>query len=425
MKYTFKLKEPKAEKETLILFCCEFKLENKKFVFSTGEKINPINWDFENKFPFTKGKKKTKFAESIKMQLDRHSDLFLETESLYIRIKEDFTSKTLRSVFDEEFKITIKGKNIFFDAYDVFMAEKQETLQWSAGTVKRYANIKNTLEAFEIAKKYPLTFSKIDLTFYGKFVSYCMEDRKQINNTYLKNLGFFKTFMFWAIKKKYTYNNVFESFNHDDYGNSIIKPTLTKQVALTIEDLGKLMSHEFKTVKLEKVRDVFVFACVTGMRFGELASINKSNVTDTFIILKEDKDETKQAREIPLTSISRYILHKYDYCLPLITNQKQNEYIKDVFEELKYSDVVQKVTTKGKENIKVDMNFYDRISTHTARRTFITMMKRQGKSDKLIASMTGHTDMKTLNAYYQVDAPEKQEAMDEVFNIPIPMKKVQ
>ena len=69
------------------------------------------------------------------------------------------------------------------------------------------------------------------------------------------------------------------------------------------------------------------------------------------------------------------------------------------------------------------MNFYDRISTHTARRTFITMMKRQGKSDKLIASMTGHTDMKTLNAYYQVDTPEKQEAMDEVFNIEIPMRK--
>ena len=37
------------------------------------------------------------------------------------------------------------------------------------------------------------------------------------------------------------------------------------------------------------------------------------------------------------------------------------------------------------QNIKQEMYFYDRISTHTARRTFITMMKRQGKSDKLIA----------------------------------------
>ena len=125
-----------------------------------------------------------------------------------------------------------------------------------------------------------------------------------------------------------------------------------------------------------------------------------------------------------MTSIARFILLKYDYQLPLIKNQKHNEYIKEVFAELKYNSKVQKVTTKGKENIKLEMNFYDRISTHTARRTFITMMKRQGKSDKLIASITGHSDMKTLNQYYQVSEPEKKEAMDEVFNIEIPLKKI-
>jgi integrase len=52
------------------------------------------------------------------------------------------------------------------------------------------------------------------------------------------------------------------------------------------------------------------------------------------------------------------------------------------------------------------------------------MMKRQGKSDKLIASITGHTDMKTLNAYYQINDDETKEAMDEVFNIEIPLRKL-
>ncbi len=91
---------------------------------------------------------------------------------------------------------------------------------------------------------------------------------------------------------------------------------------------------------------------------------------------------------------------------------------------MKYNDLVEKVTTRGKENIKEEMFYYDRISSHTARRTFITMMKRQGKSDKLIASITGHTDMKTLNQYYQVDSSEKKEAMDEVFAFEIPLRKV-
>jgi len=69
------------------------------------------------------------------------------------------------------------------------------------------------------------------------------------------------------------------------------------------------------------------------------------------------------------------------------------------------------------------MPFYDRISSHTSRRTFITMMKRKGKSDKLIAKITGHNDMKTLNQYYQVSDEEVNEAVKETFSIEIPLLK--
>ncbi|WP_133524836.1 tyrosine-type recombinase/integrase [Flavobacterium sp. 245] len=417
MKYTFKLKEPNSEKETLIFFTCFFKEEGKKFVYSTGETILPKHWDKENKFPFVSGSKRAKTSETLKQQLNRYSDLLIETDSLYKRIKETLTSAALKKVFDEEFKRTVSGKNVFFDAYDEFIAEKKKGQVWSKATIMRYDNIKNILKNFEKVKKYKLTYSRIDKTFHNEFTSYCMDDLKHINNTYARNLSLFKTFMYWSLEKKYTFNNAFVGFKK-------VPKVITNQIALTIEDLNKLMQHEFKTESLERVRDVFVFACVTGMRFGELSLITKSNVSEISIMLKEDKDETKEAREIPLTSLSRYILLKYDYKLPLIANQKQNKYIKDCFQELEYTHMVQKVTTKGKENIKEDMFFYDRISTHTARRTFITMMKRQGKSDKLIASITGHNDMKTLNQYYQVNDDEKKEAMDEVFSVEIPLKKI-
>jgi integrase len=417
MKYTFKLKEPNSEKETLILFTCSFKEENKKFVYSTGESILPKYWDKENKFPFVSGSKKGKTAETVKRQLNRYSDLLLETYSLYKRIGETLTSTILKKVFDEEFKKTVSGKNIFFDAFDEFMAEKKKGQAWAKATIKRYDNIKTILKNFEKVRKYKLTYSRINKTFHDEFTSYCMGDLKHINNTYARNLTLFKSFMYWSFEKKYTFNNAFIGFKK-------VPKVITNQIALTIDDLNNLMQHKFKTESLERVRDVFVFACVTGMRFGELSLISKSNVSEKCIMLKEDKDETKEAREIPLTNISRYILLKYDYKLPLIANQKQNKYIKDCFQEMEYTNMVQKVTTKGKENIKEDMFFYDRISTHTARRTFITMMKRQGKSDKLIASITGHNDMKTLNQYYQVNDDEKKEAMDEVFNVELKMKIV-
>lgn len=118
MKYTFKLKEPNSEKETLILFTCNFKDEtNQKFVYSTGETILPKHWDKENKFPYVSGSKKGKTAETIKQQLNRYSDLLIETASLYKRIGETLTSTALKKVFDEEFKKTVSGKNVFFRCF--------------------------------------------------------------------------------------------------------------------------------------------------------------------------------------------------------------------------------------------------------------------------------------------------------------------
>jgi integrase len=424
MKYTFKLKEPNLAKETSILFSCFFKYENKKFIYSTGEKIHPSNWDTPNKFPFTNGKNKSKFAEGIKMQLNRYSDLMLETESQYKKINEPFTTKTLKKVFDEEFKKTRSGKNIFFDAFDEFVAEKKETMQWTEGTEKRYLNVKKILKKFEIEKKHTLTFSGIDSNFYNKFAPFVIYTLNQTNSTYLKNLSLFKTFVNWSIRKKYTYNNAFLNFNKDDNGNAIIKPTITRQIGLTIDDLNRAMKHEFTIEKLERSRDLFVLQCVTGVRYGELFTIQRSNVTDSFLCIKDQKDKTKPDKEIPLTAILLYILKKYDYDLPMITNQKQNEYIKEVFKELGYTDLTLKTTTQGKEIITKELFFYQRITTHTARRTFITMLKRESKNDKLISTLTGHTNMNTLNNYYQVSDPEKKAAMDQVFNIEIPLKKI-
>lgn len=424
MKYTFKLKEPNSKKKTLILFSCYFKDENKRFIYSTGEKINPKNWDAKNKFPFKKGSNKSIIVESIIVQLNRYSDLMIKTEAERKKINEPFTHEVLKRIFNEEFKRIEKGKNVFFDSYDEFYNYKLSALHWTKGTAKRYKNIRSLLERFEIAKKYPLTFSRINEKFYFEFNDYCLNDLRHVNNTFLKNLVYFRTFMNWAIKNKHTYNDKFRDFNKDDSGKNIIKDVATNQIALTIEQLNKIMEHEFKTKSLERVRDVFAFACVTGMRYGELLFIKKSNVTDTHIILKEEKGVFKETRKIPLTSISKYLLNKYDYELPLITNQKQNEFLKLAFKEMDFSKVIEKTSNRGRKIERSEDYFYNRIQTHSARRTFITLMKKNGVADKVIARATGHKDIATLNKYYQVDDEQTKDAMNDVFDLPIPMKKI-
>lgn len=425
MNYTFKIKKTAVTtKPTTIYFTCFFKDEQKQFIYSTGEKVLPIHWSKQDKFLESSGENKAPDYESVKMQLDRYSNLLNQKESQYKIVKEVFTSDILKKEFDEKFKKTANGKTGFFDIYDLFTADKGNNSEWSAGTKKRYKNIRNMLEKFEEKKNYKLTFASINNKFHLAFKDYCLNELKHINNTYLRNLVFFKTFMNWSVKHKHTYNLDFRNFNINDSGKHIIKESVTSQIALTLEDLKALMKHEFESNKLEKSRDIFVFQCLTGMRYGELFLINRSNVTDSEIILKEEKGVFKEPRKIPLTTLSKYILSKYDYDLQPISNQKQNDYIKDVFEELEYTTKIEKSSNRGRDVVRSEDFFYNRINTHTARRTFITMMKKEGKSDKLIASISGHKDIATLNKYYQVDSEQTKEAVQDVFKIEIPLLKV-
>src|SRR5680860_1433252 len=78
---TFFLKKPKGDAETLILFSCYFKHEEKKFVYSTGENIHPKNWDFQNRQPKMHGKDKAPYGSSIRTQINRYSDKFGELQA--------------------------------------------------------------------------------------------------------------------------------------------------------------------------------------------------------------------------------------------------------------------------------------------------------------------------------------------------------
>ncbi|CAM1346374.1 tyrosine-type recombinase/integrase [Tenacibaculum crassostreae] len=412
MTCTFNLKDKKKNGLTLIYLKAYFKKEGKRFVYSTGESINPNEWDFKNRQPnnLTGRTSQADSHRTIKRQLDRYSNLFLLITETYKNTNQELTVEKIRQEFDKEFKRVTAGKNKFYEAYDEFMSFKQKNQEWSKATIKRYNNIKALLEDFEKSKKYKITFDTINQKFYTEFTDFCMVNRGHINNTFTRNVGLVKTFLFWALKNGHTYKADFINFKK--------KPkVITNQIALRKEDLETLLKSKMPSKKLERVKDVFIFSCVTGMRFGELKFVSRNIIEGKTLLLKEEKGSGKKSREIPLSSIALHVLEKYDYTLPIIANQKFNDYIKDVFEEAGYTHNVVKTSTRGKEVIREEMPFYKRISSHTARRTFITMMKRNGKSDKLIAEISGHNDMKTLNQYYQVSNEDVKEAVNETFDI--------
>ncbi len=412
MNFTYKLKEPKSEKETLIYFRSYFLNENKNFIYSTGEKINPSEWDFDNRQPNDLNGR-TKRAEnhrSIKKQLDRYSSFFTEIVNRYKNINEDLTLDILRQRFNEEFK-KIQSKDDFFRIYDEFIEEKENDFSGNAisnSTLKRYKCNKTLLEDFEKKAKHKLSLGKFDDKTFNKFLKFCVENREHSANTVHRNIGLLKTFLLWAFNKKYSFNNSFVNFK---------KPPKfrTDEIALNIEQVEEIYAHDFsKNKKFERVRDLFVFGCVTGMRFGNYSTISKNDVQGDFIRVIDLKSKSKNL-SIPLNNISKSILEKYDYQLPNISNQKMNEYIKEVFKELKFTDEIKKTMKYGDQLVEINSEFYKRISSHTARRSFITIMKNKRVPDKVIMSYTGHTSLEVFNAYYRPSEDDKVSYMNEVF----------
>lgn len=412
MNFTYKLKEPKSEKETLIYFRSYFLNENKNFIYSTGEKINPSEWDFDNRQPNDLNGR-TKRAEnhrSIKKQLDRYSSFFTEIVNRYKNINEDLTLDILRQRFNEEFK-KIQSKDDFFRIYDEFIEEKENDFSGNAisnSTLKRYKCNKTLLEDFEKKAKHKLSLGKFDDKTFNKFLKFCVENREHSANTVHRNIGLLKTFLLWAFNKKYSFNNSFVNFK---------KPPKfrTDEIALNIEQVEEIYAHDFsKNKKFERVRDLFVFGCVTGMRFGNYSTISKNDVQGDFIRVIDLKSKSKNL-SIPLNNISKSILEKYEYQLPNISNQKMNEYIKEVFKELKFTDEIKKTMKYGDQLVEINSEFYKRISSHTARRSFITIMKNKRVPDKVIMSYTGHTSLEVFNAYYRPSEDDKVSYMNEVF----------
>ena len=418
MNYSYTLNERNKDGETSILFTVYFKTEGKKFVYSTGETIHPKEWDFEKRQP-KQINGRTPVAHKhreINSQLARYAVELDRIVNRYKLVSEVLTIKTLRTEFDYIFKKGNPKPNSFFKVFDEYIEYKEKEGAVKASTMKRYSNIKTILQNFEADTKYTLTFTRITDKFYIEFLYYCRNEKKHTQNTLGRNIGLFKTFMKWAFKEKYHFNLDFEDFK---------KFTAeTNEVTLTKEELDLIWNYDFSNcLRLERVRDLFYLGCVTGLRYSDYSAINKGNVQGDYLSLISLKNKDKLS--IPLNDYSRYILEKYDYQLPTISEQKFREYIKEVCEVVGIIQPTIKTVFIGSTRHDEQILKHNRVSTHTARRTFITLSLENGMRPEVVKSITGHRNLKSFEKYIKVNPEAQKREMNNVWQmVQAPLKKV-
>lgn len=233
-----------------------------------------------------------------------------------------------------------------------------------------------------------------------------------LNSSIGKQLGYLKWFLKWATNKGYNTNMAYAAFSPK------LKNTQAKVIFLTDEELDKIKSLDLPDTKqyLERVRDVLIFCCYTGLRYSDVANLRRSDVKENHIEVTTVK--TVDSLVIELNRLSRSILEKYkdvafegDKVLPVISNQKMNDYIKELGKLAGIDTKIRITQYKGHDRIDTIYPKYELLCTHTGRKTFICKALSLGIPPNVVMKWTGHSDYKAMKPYIDIADSIKVDAM--------------
>ena len=296
----------------------------------------------------------------------------------------------------------------FYEAFDDFVRVCGRQNDWTHSTFEKFAAVKNHLKNFRSELSFEF-FNEEGLTEY---VQYLREVREMRNSTIGKQLSFLKWFLRWSFKQGMHSNNAYDTFKPK------LKDTQKKIIFLTWEELNRLREFKIPPTKqaLERVRDVFLFQCFTGLRYSDVFNLRRSDIKGDHIEVTTVK--TSDSLIIELNDHSKAILEKYkdvefekNKALPVITNQKMNDYLKELAELAEINEPVRQTYYKGNERIDEVTPKYALLSTHAGRRTFICNALALGIPPQVVMKWTGHSDYKAMNPYIDIADDIKANAM--------------
>ena len=273
-----------------------------------------------------------------------------------------------------------------------------ENKEYTIGTYKRFKTARNHLNDFIRYKgSNDLVFGAITSEWIHDY-EYFLKTQKNIShNTTLRYIKLFKKIYGIALRNGWVKKDPFTSFK--------IRFQTVNREHLSLSEIKTIKEKELHTERLNQVRDVFLFCCLTGFRYSDVKELTKHDIhinTDgTKSIIKKIK-KTKGTVRIPLIKTALEIINKYEddfYCkvkgllLPVVSNQNTNAYLKEI------------ASLCG---IEKNLTF------HIARHTFATVFLELGISMESVKAMLGHSDITTTQIYGKITDKKLMSEMDKI-----------
>lgn len=297
------------------------------------------------------------------------------------------------NVTPERLKQALLGKDQvqprgYVEIFDQWLVEysKMVGITTSKRTLDKYILVRNRLQdyiASQLGVK-DISLEEVTPKFLSNFDNYLRVEYNMANNHAMKIRQKLRTIYKVAIDNGWVSKNPFSTVKiHFD---PVERDVLTKS------ELAALIQTDMEIDRLEKMRDVFVFACFTGLAHCDVAGLTKENIiTDEAgqVWLKTHRQKTSEVVDIPLLEIPQLIIKKYQgmkelngKLLPTLTNSCSNLYLKEV---------------------AVRCGINKTLTFHMARHTFATTVTlSNGVPIESVAKMLGHRNIRTTQIYAKV-----------------------
>jgi integrase len=405
--------EPKVKTYVFLYFV----YKGKRLKYSTGIKVRPDAW--------TNARANAKCPE----RADINEDL-AKMERFTIEIFRETAGK----IEPIEFRLELDYRMGYKERPEVLKMKVPTLLEYLENEIKAkqmnegkqtakqaLSRLYGQLSNFSKEKNIQLEFIEINRSLLNEFKTWLLSEPRSYHPNYLNKLySVFKMCMTNA-KENHHSNTVFDYYK---LGTEVSKVEISR-ISLSFDELENLYNLDLSNnLRLEKARDLFLIGAYTGLRVSDFSRICPEHIN----IIKGKKyiaitaKKTGQKVLIPLFVILENLLGKYDGTSPKLSDQKMNDYIKEVGQLVGLNDntiILEYVNGVQKETI---VEKWTQLVNHTARRSFITNFVKLNVPIKDIMAITGHKREDTFRIYNCIDNEEAVitfgESVEKISNSP-------
>lgn len=356
--------------------------------FSTKMELSPEQWNID------KGKATGSSANAVNInrQLDAIRSQLTVLYNQEMATSGHCTPEKLKNQI-----LGVEGKVhtllVYFDKFlEHYKLKVGTSTTWT--TYTKYLLTRNKFEDFLHAKYNikDLILKELSLSMPQEFYLF-LRTNKSANNDAMKHLQRLRAVLNFV--KTMGYSDFI-----DPYLNFKMSFEKTNREYLEKDEIESILNKKFISDRLNKVRDIFIFSCYTGMSYADIMELKSENIRLAFdknLWIMGERKKTGEKFNIRLLDIPKEIIEKYSKArqgnklLPCITNQKMNEYLKEI---------------AALCGINKNLTF------HVARHSFATLCLTEGVPIESVSKMLGHADIKTTQIYARIVDQKLSQDMD-------------